>query len=100
MFNAGAYSCGLPKCIAFDTNGEVFIATGTGHSVIVCRADNGEFIRRFGARGIGKGEFSLTHGVAVDSNRGLVFVSEPWGYRCQALTRWQICADVWLEGRR
>ena len=43
--------------------------------IVVCRADDGSFIRKFGSSGTADGQFHGCHGVAVNG-KGLVIVTD------------------------
>lgn len=71
--------------IAFGPNGEAYVTDYEAHCIQVCRPD-GSFVRRFGSKGTGPGQMIDPGFVAVDSKRGIVFVSEMHhGQRVQVL---------------
>ena len=71
--------------IAFDTTGEVFIGIFSANRIIVCDL-HGSFLRTFGSRGSGNGYFEGPAGVAIDGNKGLVYVSDYRNDRSAAAT--------------
>ena len=71
--------------MAFDSNGEVFIADCSAHRIVVCGLD-GSFVRAFGSEGGNNGQFQGPRDVIVDF-KGLVFVADTDNQRVQVLTR-------------
>jgi streptogramin lyase len=78
-----------PTEVAFASNGDVFVADGhTGGGLAVGNARvmkfdrNGKFLKTWGKKGMGPGEFDVPHTIAVDS-RGRVFVGDRQNNRIQ-----------------
>lgn len=62
-----------PADVTIDKLGNIFVADGYGNSRIVKFDKNGNFIKTWGVKGSGKGEFNLPHNIVVDTqNRVLV----------------------------
>ena len=67
-----------PTDVVVSPNGDIFVADGhreTGNSRIVKFSKNGTFIKTWGKRGPGPGEFHEPHTIALDS-RGRLFVGD------------------------
>ena len=78
-----------PTDVAVAANGDVFIADGhdgggsaTGVARIVKLDKNGKFLKAWGRKGMGPGEFDVVHAIAIDS-RGRVFVADRQNNRIQ-----------------
>lgn len=66
-------------------NGDIFVADGHGgnsNARIVTFAKDGRFIRSWGRKGAGLGEFDTPHGVAMNS-QGRLFVADLRNFRIQ-----------------
>ena len=67
-----------PTNIAIAPNGDIFVADGHGgetNARVVKFSANGQFIKAWGKKGSGPGEFNIPHTIAFDS-RGRVFVGD------------------------
>ncbi len=71
-----------PDDVAFGKSGEIYVADGEGNSRIVKFDRDGNFVREWGRRGSGKGEFRLPHTIVTDSE-GLVYVGDRENARIQ-----------------
>jgi peptidylamidoglycolate lyase len=71
-----------PADVAFDSNGNIYVADGYGNNRIAKFSPDGKFLLDWGKKGAGPGEFDLPHSVAVDSN-GLVYVADRNNARIQ-----------------
>ena len=56
-----------PTETAIGPNGDIYIADGYGQNYIIQYTAKGEYIRHFGGKGKGVGEFDCCHGITVDS---------------------------------
>jgi len=90
-----------PTDMAFGLNGEVYITDGYGNSRVVQYTRDGKFVRTWGKKGTGEGEFNLPHGIAVDK-RGRVYVGDRENRRMQVfdtdgkfLTQWKHVGSPW-----
>jgi DNA-binding beta-propeller fold protein YncE len=90
-----------PTDIAFGLKGEVYITDGYGNSRVVQYTRDGNFVRAWGRKGAGEGEFDLPHGIAVD-RRGRVYVGDRENRRIQVfdadgkfLTQWKHVGSPW-----
>ena len=79
----------LPTEVAVAPNGDVFVADGhsgggtaTGNARIMKFDKNGKFIKTWGKKGMGTGEFDVVHTLAFDS-RGRLFVGDRQNNRIQ-----------------
>ena len=71
-----------PTDVAFGLNGEIYVSDGYGHSRIMKYDQYGNFIKEWGKKGTGPGEFRLPHFVATDA-KGNVYVSDAGNRRIQ-----------------
>jgi len=74
-----------PSDIAISTNGDIFVADGHGgetNARIVKFTKDGKFIKTWGKKGPGPGEFDTPHNLAFDS-RGRLFVADRGNSRIQ-----------------
>ena len=74
-----------PSDIAVATNGDIFVADGHGGNTnarIVKFTKDGKFIKTWGKKGPGPGEFDTPHNLAFDS-RGRLFVADRGNSRIQ-----------------
>jgi DNA-binding beta-propeller fold protein YncE len=72
----------LPTDVAFGQNGEIYVADGYGNSRVQKFDKHGRFMKGWGRRGSGPGEFNLPHAIIADS-RGLVYVGDRENARVQ-----------------
>src|SRR5438128_1620202 len=78
-----------PTEVAIAPNGDIFVADGhsgggtaTGNARIMKFDKNGKFIKTWGSKGMGPGEFDVVHTIAFDS-RGRLFVGDRQNNRIQ-----------------
>jgi sugar lactone lactonase YvrE len=78
-----------PTDVAIAPNGDIFVADGhtgggtaTGNARIMKFDKNGRFLKTWGTKGMGPGEFDLPHTLAFDS-RGRLFVGDRQNNRIQ-----------------
>ena len=78
-----------PTDVAIAPNGDIFVADGhngggtaTGNARIMKFDKNGKFLKTWGTKGMGPGEFDLPHTLAFDS-RGRLFVGDRQNNRIQ-----------------
>jgi hypothetical protein len=90
-----------PTDIAIAPNGDLFVADGYVNSRIVHFDKRGKFIRAWGKLGTGPGEFSLVHGIAIDS-KGRLYALDRNNSRVQVfdrsgkyLTEWRNIVAPW-----
>jgi DNA-binding beta-propeller fold protein YncE len=90
-----------PTDVAFGPNGEILVADGYGNSRIVKFDGQGQFIKAWGKKGNGPGEFNLPHTIVVDP-RGRVIVGDRDNMRIQLfdldgnyLAQWTQAGSPW-----
>ena len=90
-----------PTDLAFTPSGDFYVADGYGNSRVVKFNKEGKFIRAWGKKGSGEGEFNLPHAVAVD-NQGRVYVGDRENHRMQIfdgdgkfLAQWKHVGSPW-----
>ena len=71
-----------PTDVAVAPNGDIFVSDGHVNSRIVKFSKDGKFIKAWGKKGSGPGEFDLPHALAFDS-RGRLFVGDRSNSRIQ-----------------
>jgi len=60
-----------PTDVAWDANGNIFVADGYGNSRIAKFDKNGKFLKSWGQRGTEPGQFNLPHAIAVDAQNNV-----------------------------
>ncbi|NTV00968.1 MAG: hypothetical protein HGA55_07605, partial [Methanoregulaceae archaeon] len=75
--------CDAPRGIALDQAGNVYVADQANNRTLVFSGE-GEFLREWGSKGEGEGQFALPFGVAVNGDR--VFVADSRNNRVQVFT--------------
>ena len=90
-----------PTDMAIRPDGHVFVSDGYGNSRVVHFDEKGKFVKAWGKRGTGPGEFSLAHSIALDS-KGNVYVADRNNARVQVfdpdgkfLDQWQNVIVPW-----
>jgi DNA-binding beta-propeller fold protein YncE len=69
--------------LAVAKNGDIFIADGEGPNTRVVKfSKNGKFIKWWGGKGTGPGEFNVPHSIAIDS-KGRLYVADRANNRIQ-----------------
>jgi DNA-binding beta-propeller fold protein YncE len=73
-----------PNDVAFAANGDIFVVQGHGKGEprVVKFDRDGNFIKVWGKKGKGPGEFDIAHSIAIDAN-GLVYVADRNNQRIQ-----------------
>jgi sugar lactone lactonase YvrE len=82
---SGPDTFNMPSDVVVGPNGDIFVADGHGgdsNNRIVKFAKDGKFIKTWGKKGSGPGEFNLPHTLAFDS-RGRLFVGDRANNRIQ-----------------
>jgi sugar lactone lactonase YvrE len=85
-----------PCDVAIAMNGDIFVADGHVNNRIVKFSKDGKFIKAWGARGAGPGEFSVPHTIAIDS-RGRVFVGDRGNRRVQIFDQDGKFLEQWAQ---
>jgi hypothetical protein len=71
-----------PTDVAWDAAGNIYVADGYGNSRIAKFDRNGKFLKSWGSRGSGPGQFNIPHTIAIDA-QGLVYVGDRANNRIQ-----------------
>ncbi len=85
-----------PTDVAVAPNGDVFVADGHVNSRIVKFSKDGRFIKAWGKKGTGPGEFDLPHTMAFDS-QGRLFVGDRSNKRIQIFDQEGAFIDQWTQ---
>jgi DNA-binding beta-propeller fold protein YncE len=90
-----------PTNVAFRANGNVYVSDGYVNSRIVELNPAGEFVKKWGTKGTGDGQFNLVHDVTVDG-QGRVYVADRTNERVQVfdadgkyLSQWSGIGAPW-----
>jgi DNA-binding beta-propeller fold protein YncE len=90
-----------PTNVAFRANGNFYVSDGYVNSRVVEFTPDGYYVRHWGRKGTGDGEFNLVHDVQVDS-RGRVYVGDRLNERVQVfdadgrfLAKWTGIGSPW-----
>jgi sugar lactone lactonase YvrE len=71
-----------PTDVAWDNDGNIFVADGTGNARVAKFDRNGVFVKSWGSRGAGNDQFSTARSIAVDA-AGNVYVADRGNNRIQ-----------------
>jgi DNA-binding beta-propeller fold protein YncE len=71
-----------PTDVAFGAGGELYVADGYGNSRVIEFSTLGSFVREWGKKGSGDGEFNLPHAIRLDA-KGNVYVGDRENNRIQ-----------------
>lgn len=71
-----------PTDVAWDAAGNIYVADGYGNARVAKYAPSGKYLKSWGQRGSGPGEFNIVHGIAID-RAGLVYVADEGNRRIQ-----------------
>ena len=92
-----------PTEVAIAPNGDIYVADGhsrgsgeTGNARIMKFDRNGEFIKTWGRKGMGPGEFDEIHSLELDS-RGWLFVADRQNNRIQVFDAEGNFIDQWFQ---
>jgi sugar lactone lactonase YvrE len=91
-----------PSAVAVAANGDIFVADGHGGNTnarIVKFTKDGKFIKTWGKKGSGPGEFDGPHALAIDS-RGRLFVGDRGNNRIQIFDQDGNFIDQWAQFSR
>ena len=92
----------MPSAVAIGPNGDIFIADGHGgnsNNRIVKFTKDGKFIKTWGKKGTGPGEFDLPHCLAFDS-KGRLFVGDRNNNRIQIFDQDGNYLEEWKQFSR
>jgi DNA-binding beta-propeller fold protein YncE len=91
-----------PSAVAIGRNGDIFVADGHGGNTnarIVKFTKDGKFIKTWGKKGTGPGEFDAPHALAFDS-KGRLFVADRGNNRIQIFDQDGAFVDQWTQFSR
>jgi len=71
-----------PTDVAWDADGNIYVADGYGNARVAKYDKNGKWVKNWGSRGTGQGQFNIVHGIAIDA-RGNVYVGDEGNKRVQ-----------------
>jgi DNA-binding beta-propeller fold protein YncE len=69
--------------VAWDADDNIYVSDGYINSRVVKIAKDGTWVKTVGTFGSGQDQFNTVHGIAVDSERGLVYVADRGNFRIQ-----------------
>ena len=85
-----------PTDVAVAANGDIFVADGHINNRIVKFSKDGTFIKAWGKKGTGPGEFSLPHSIVLDS-RGRLLVADRSNKRIQVFDQDGTFLEQWPQ---
>jgi DNA-binding beta-propeller fold protein YncE len=91
-----------PSAIVTAPNGDIFVADGHGRETnarVVKFDKDGKFIKTWGRKGAGPGEFDTPHAIAIDA-RGRLFVGDRQNNRIQIFDQEGNFLDQWHQFSR
>jgi DNA-binding beta-propeller fold protein YncE len=71
-----------PADVAVAPSGDVYVADGYGNSRVIKFSREGKFLKEWGKKGTGEGEFNLPHTICLDA-KGRVYVGDRENNRVQ-----------------
>jgi DNA-binding beta-propeller fold protein YncE len=71
-----------PTDVAWDAQGNIYVADGYGNARVAKYDRNGKWLKNWGSRGNGQGQFNIVHGIAIDA-QGNVYVGDEGNKRVQ-----------------
>ena len=71
-----------PTDVAWDAQGNIYVADGYGNARVAKYDRNGKWVKNWGSRGTGQGQFNIVHGIAIDA-QGNVYVGDEGNKRVQ-----------------
>jgi DNA-binding beta-propeller fold protein YncE len=102
LAGSGADEFNAPSAVLVAPSGDIFVADGHGGNTnarIVKFTKDGTFIKTWGKKGMGPGEFDTPHALAMDS-RGRLFVGDRNNNRIQIFDQDGNFIDQWTQFSR
>jgi hypothetical protein len=99
---SGSDEFNAPSAVVVASNGDIFVADGHGGNTnarVVKFAKDGKFIKTWGKKGAGPGEFDIPHAIAMDSQARL-FVGDRQNNRIQIFDQDGNFLDQWMQFSR
>ncbi len=96
---AGPDTFNGPSDVAIAPNGDIFVADGHGNDTnarVVKFTKDGKFIKAWGKKGSGPGEFDTLHSIALDS-KGRIFIADRGNSRIQIFDQDGKFIDQWKQ---
>jgi DNA-binding beta-propeller fold protein YncE len=96
---AGPDTFNGPCDVAIAPNGDIFVADGHGNDTnarVVKFTKDGKFIKAWGKKGTGPGEFDTLHSIAMDS-KGRIFIADRGNSRIQIFDQDGKFLDQWKQ---
>jgi DNA-binding beta-propeller fold protein YncE len=96
---AGTDTFNGPSDVAIAPNGDIFVADGHGNDTnarVVKFTKDGKFIKAWGKKGSGPGEFDTLHSIAMDS-KGRIFIADRGNSRIQIFDQDGKFIDQWKQ---
>jgi len=85
-----------PTDVAVAPSGDIFVADGYGNSRVIKFSKEGKFVKEWGKKGTGTGEFNLPHAIFLDA-AGRVYVGDRENNRVQIFDADGKFQAVWKE---
>ncbi len=96
---AGPDTFNGPCDVAVAANGDIFVADGHGNDTnarVVKFTKDGKYIKEWGKKGTGPGEFDTLHSIAMDS-KGRIFIADRGNSRIQIFDQDGRFIDQWKQ---